>query len=98
MLVLNGLQFYVLTIYCGHSQDDILGAVRKFFNLDMSRIIVMLVCFPGLRTAFRLLFRFAPSHKLLAFVLNHVRVVMEHRRKEKEVLIFFYKLNQIVKD
>ncbi|XP_046460277.1 cytochrome P450 3A24-like [Daphnia pulex] len=65
-------------------QDEILEAVRKFFRLDLSRIVVMLVCFPGLRSFFRILFRFAPSNKLIAFVLNHVRLVVDRRRQAKE--------------
>ena len=66
-------------------QDDILEAVRKFFRLDLSKIVVLLVCFPGLRTFFRMLFRFAPSNKLIAFVLGHVRLVIDRRRELKEV-------------
>lgn len=46
----------------------------------------MLVCFPGLRSFFRILFRFAPSNKLIAFVLNHVRLVVDRRRQAKEVI------------
>lgn len=71
-------------------KDDILSAVRKFFRLDLSRIVVMLVCFPGLRSVFRLLFRFAPSNKLIAFVLNHVRIVVDRRRTSKEVLVHIF--------
>jgi hypothetical protein len=47
----------------------------------------MLVCFPGLRSCFRILFRFAPSNKLIAFVLNHIRLVVAKRRQAKEVII-----------
>jgi len=70
-----------LKINCQRNpQDEILQAVRNLFKLDLSRIVVLLVCFPGLRYFFRLLFRFAPSHGLLKFVLGHLQQVIQERR------------------
>ncbi len=50
----------------------------------------MLVCFPGLRTFFRMLFRFAPSNKLIGFVLGHVQIIVDRRRQAKEVYKNYY--------
>jgi len=74
-----------LRLDCQRNQkDEILEAVRNLFRLDLSRLVIMLVCFPGLRSFFRLLFRFAPSNKLITFVLTHLKTVIEHRRRDKE--------------
>ena len=58
--------------------------MRNLFRLDLSRVVVLLVCFPGLRSVLRMLFRFAPSHKLIKFVLGHLRDVIQHRRSHQE--------------
>nr|QST15053.1 CYP361B1 protein [Diaphanosoma celebensis] len=68
----------------GNPNHEILVAVRNLFRLDLSRIVVLLVCFPGLRAVFRMLFRFAPSHKLIKFVLGHLKSVIQQRRNQKE--------------
>jgi len=74
-----------LQLDCQRNQkDEILEAVRNLFRLDLSRLVIMLVCFPGLRTFFRTLFRFAPSNKFITFVVGHLKTVIENRRRDKE--------------
>lgn len=53
----------------------------------------MLVCFPGLRTFFRMLFRFAPSNKFITFVVGHLKTVIENRRRDKEVTTLGFSIN-----
>ena len=66
-------------------QDKVLQAIRKLFTFELSRIVVMLVCFPGLRNFFRNLFRFVPQSKLIHFIIGHLKTVIEKRRHDKEV-------------
>ena len=53
--------------------------------MELSRIVVMLVCFPGMRNVFRRLFAFAPQSKLIGFIITHLKTVIENRRRDKEV-------------
>jgi len=65
-------------------EDKVLQAIRKLFTFELSRIVVMLVCFPGLRNFFRNLFRFVPQSKLIHFIIGHLKTVIEKRRHDKE--------------
>lgn len=56
----------------------------------------MLVCFPGLRFFFRLLFRFAPSHKLIKIVHGNLRTVLEERRANRQDTVLVDALHLLV--
>jgi len=74
-----------LQLDCQRKPDDtVLLAIRKLFTMELSRIVVMLVCFPGMRNVFRRLFAFAPQSKLIGFIITHLKTVIENRRRDKE--------------
>jgi len=74
-----------LQLDCQRKPDDtVLLAIRKLFTMELSRIVVMLVCFPGMRNITRRMFAFAPQSKLIGFILGHLRTVIEKRRRDKE--------------